>query len=46
LRHCCNFSEPERWNGTTALDRDDQLIVKTRACTGGWPGVLYEGLAG
>jgi hypothetical protein len=27
------FSAPERWNGATALDRDDQLIVKTRACT-------------
>jgi hypothetical protein len=27
------FSAPERWSGTTALDRDDQLIVKTRACT-------------
>ena len=32
------FSALERWNGTTALDRDDQLIVKTRACTDGWAG--------
>ena len=30
------FSALERWNGTTALDRDDQLIVKTRACTDSW----------